>query len=736
MQLPIFPSDSVEINNELAFKKENGAVTYFNGCMPIFSHDENDLKSFRMIMSQFYVNGNATQAELSRAFGVTKINIKRAVKLYREKGINGFYSPRTQRGATVLTPAVLADVQSRLDNGESVSDIAIHLELKKNTLSKAIQEGRLRNTGKKKDPGIISPEITTKSTRTEQDTQAPFGVATTDVLGRLATSLGKFSSVSPVFTAAVDIPYGGVLLAIPALLACGLLSKVNEYFELPPGYYSLQSIFLLLALMALARIKTVEDLKYCAPGEWGKLIGLDRIPEIRTLRDKLITLTQDGEPEKWSAWLCQQWMNSNTEACGVFYVDGHVRVYHGDQTKLPRHYVTREKLCLRATVDYWVNALDGQPFFFVNKAVDPGLIQVLEHEIVPRIEQDSPDLVDKTALEQDPLLHKYTFIFDREGYSPDLLKRLKTRRIACTTYHKHPKEDWPLTEFSTQVLEGIAGNQVTVQLAERGTLLSNKLWVREIRRLSSTGHQTSIITTDYKSDFKMIGLKMANRWCQENFFKYMRQHYNLDRLVDYSLEAIPDTTMVINPVYRTLDGLVRKLAAKLSRALAEFASMHLEDNIEPDKVAEYELKKSKWLEGIQDMEKAMIQAKQARKEARKHIPIHQLPEEERFKRLSQPRKHFLDTIKMIAYRAETAMTNVVQLTQIKPDERRSFLRSIYQMEADLIPDGSDQTLTVKLHHLANHASDKALEVLCNELNETNTIFPGTALRIIYKLGTS
>jgi hypothetical protein len=120
-------------------------------------------------------------------------------------------------------------------------------------------------------------------------------------------------------------------------------------------------------------------------------------------------------------------MNDNTEACGVFYIDGHVRVYHGNQTKLPRHYVTREKLCLRATVDYWVNALGGEPFFFVNKAVDPGLIQVLEHEIIPRLEMDAPRLADKAALEQDPSLHKYTLIFDREGYSPDLLKRWRVQ---------------------------------------------------------------------------------------------------------------------------------------------------------------------------------------------------------------------------------------------------------------------------------------------------------------------
>jgi hypothetical protein len=90
---------------------------------------------------------------------------------------------------------------------------------------------------------------------------------------------------------------------------------------------------------------------------------------------------------------------------------------------------------------------------------------------------------------------------------------------------------------------------------------------------------------------------------------------------------------------------------------------------------------------------------------------------------------------MIAYRAETAMANIVQQTKIKPDERRGFLRSIYQLEADLIPNYNENTLTINLHHLANHASDNALQILCDEFNETNTIFPGSSLKVIYKLGS-
>ena len=134
---------------------------------------------------------------------------------------------------------------------------------------------------------------------------------------------------------------------------------------------------------------------------------------------------------------------------------------------------------------------------------------------------------------------------------------MKEKHIACMTYHKYPKEDWGNEEFQEYRIESTAGNIINVQLAERGTQLSNKMWVREIRKLTKSGHQTSIISTDYCSNLTQVASEMFDRWCQENFFKYMRQHYNIDRLVDYSLESIPETTIVTNPEYRRLDGIVR-----------------------------------------------------------------------------------------------------------------------------------------------------------------------------------
>jgi transposase-like protein len=149
-QLPFFPSGSTEININLAFEKREGRITYFNGTLPVFSHDEDDRPTFLMIVSQFYVNGNATQAELCRAFGVPAITLKRAVKKYREQGTSGFYKPRHTRGTTILTPEVLTQAQELLNQGEVIRDAAKTLGIKSNTLNKAVLDGRLHKPVKKK----------------------------------------------------------------------------------------------------------------------------------------------------------------------------------------------------------------------------------------------------------------------------------------------------------------------------------------------------------------------------------------------------------------------------------------------------------------------------------------------------------------------------------------------------------------------------------------------------------
>lgn len=748
VQMPVFPAGVTHITAELAVRKEAGVVTYFNGTMPVFQHAEDDLRSFRMIIGQFFVTGVASQAQIMRAFGVSKPLVMRAVQRYRVKGPQGFFEPRNTRGAVVLTPPVLEQVQALLDQSVEIQEAAEQLGLKPNTVKKAVLAGRLHrrprsahsvadaSAGAGMDHG--ANPVRCKSERSAIDNAAEMGVGATHTMERVWASLGlgQTEGIEPRFVAACDVTNAGVLLSVPALLATGLLRHTAKHFTLPKGYYGLPSLFLLLAFLALARVKTIEQLRYGVPGEWGKLLGLDRVPEVRTVREKLAHLSQQGTAIAWSAELCQEWMAGAPEQAQVLYVDGHVRVYHGEQTKLPRHYVSRQRLCLRAAVDYWVNAMDGQPFFVVHQDVDPGLVKVLETEIFPRLVEEVPDQPPAAELAADPLLHRFTVIFDREGYSPELLKTAKAQRIACLTYRKRPGPDWPEEEFTEQEVKLVSGNVTKMRLAERGVYLGDKVWVREIRRLTASGHQTAIVSTDYRSALPSSAAAMFARWCQENFFRYMREHDGLDHLVEYGTEAIPATTRVVNPAYRRLDGEIRKKAGRLSRVRAQFGALSLEGEIEAKKVEAYEHKKAELQAESEHLQEQLTALKTERKSVAHHINFGELPADAKFERLRIHSKHLIDTIKMIAYRAETAMMHVLRETLARPDDARALLRAIYTQDADLMPDAAAGTLTVRLHHMASHAQDAAVRHLCAELNATQTQFPGSNLRLVYELVSS
>jgi hypothetical protein len=564
------------------------------------------------------------------------------------------------------------------------------------------------------------------------DQQAALGVATTRVEERVAASLGQVA-VAPIrFEPATDVPQGGVLTALPALLALGLLRHRAEHFALPPGYYPLETVFLAIAFLALARVPSLEALRYEPPGEWGRLLGLDRIPEVRTLRDKLGVLCAAGAPARaWSSTLARDWMAAQPDSVGTLYIDGHVRVYHGRLTALPRRYVARQRLCLRGTTDYWVNALDGQPFFAVTQAADPGLLHTLEETIVPRLLADVPGQPSEQELKADPWRARFTLIFDRAGYSPDFFQRRWAQRLAVITYHKFPEGEWPAEEFTVRKVRLVSGQEVELALAERGVRLSNGFWVREVRQREDSGHQVSMLSSDYRRELSGVAVALFARWCQENFFQYMGQHYGLDRLIEYGTEPLPETTVVVNPAWRRLDQAVRRQRAQLLRTQAQFGALHLPAAADPETAARYEQDKGRLLEQITQQETQWAHGKRQRHQTPRHLALKDLPEKERFMQLRTTKKHFVDTIKLTAYRAETALVQVVREKLARTDDARALVRQILAGAVDLRPDPVAKTLTVRLHRLSSGIHDAALEHLCAELTATETVFPGTDLRLIY-----
>jgi hypothetical protein len=547
-------------------------------------------------------------------------------------------------------------------------------------------------------------------------------------------AMGKLNGAPIAFEVVDDVPQGGVLCALPALLAYGLLRRARETFSLPAGYYPLETYFLAMGFLALARVLSLEALRYEPPGEWGKLLGLDRIPEVRTLRAKLGQLCQPGgRAQAWSQSLSREWMAGSGQSVGTAYVDGHVRVYHGKLTELPRRYVARERLCLRGTTDYWVNAMDGQPLFVVTQPVDPGMLSVLRQSVIPRLKADLPGQPSATELAADPYLSRFTLVCDRAVYSPEFFAEAKAERIAVLTYHKFPGPDWAGEEFSQREVKLVNGEVVKLELAERGTRLSNGLWVREVRHREPSGHQTAMLSTDYQRSLDQAAVAVFARWCQENFFKYMGEHYNIDRLVEYGVEPLPETVRVVNPAWCQLDGQVRQQAALLAREQARFGALNAPVQADLPQTEQWTTRKAELLQAVQARQKQLEELKAKRRQTAKHVTLKDLPQAQRFSQLRTDKKHLVDTVKLIAYRAETALVQIVRETLRRWDDARALMRQVLASAVDLRPDPANKTLTVRLHRLATAAHDQTLQHLCQELTATETVYPGTDLMLVYEL---
>jgi hypothetical protein len=481
----------------------------------------------------------------------------------------------------------------------------------------------------------------------------------------------------------------------------------------------------------------VEQTRYQAPGEWGKLLGLDRLPEVRTLREKIARLcAREGQAAQWQSCLAKEWMQGASSevaeeaGLGLFYVDGHVRVYHGSLGPLPRQYVARQKLRLRGTVDYWVNGLGGEPFFVVTQPLHEGLIAVLRQQVVPRLLAQAPE-ADAAKLAADPQAVRFTIIFDREGFSPKLFAELKAQRIGVLTYHKYLGEPWPVEEFSARSVRLVSGEVVEREWAERGTCLSNGLWVREVRARSE-GKQSSILSSNLRLELLQIGAMMPARWSQENFLKYMRQHFGLDRLIEYGTTPLPETTIVVNPAHRRVDQQIRRERARLQRLQAQFGAHGLPVEATSEQVQKFEREGGQLQEQIQEQTASIEQLKKQRGQLPRKVQLKDLPQGERYRQLCPESKHFIDTIKMIAYRAESALAGELREHLAREDDARALLRRIFLTPADLRPDYEHKTLTVELHRLSSPLQDAAVAKLCQELTATETCFPTTELKLIYR----
>jgi len=532
---------------------------------------------------------------------------------------------------------------------------------------------------------------------------------------RLMARLGLLDDAPPMFASGI-VPNGGVLLAVPVLMASGVFDVAPKvYGSIGPAFYGLRTSILALLFMALLRIKRPEHLKEVSPPDLGRVLGLDRAPEMKTLRGKLEQLAAQGKGLEFMRLLAHIRAKEHANDLAYLYIDGHVRVYNG-QERISKAYVMQRRLAMPGTTDYWVNDQHGQPLLVITAEANEGLSKML-----------TPVLAEVRGVIGD---QRVTVAFDRGGWNTKLFKTLvKDNNWDILTYRKGSTHRVSRKSFRTHKIK-IDGREVSHELSEKNVRIGG-LKLRQITVLGKHDHQTHIITSKEGVPAVEIAYRMFERWRQENYFKYMKEEFELDALVEYGVEAADPNRMVPNPERKKIDqelASAKADRAKLEREYGAAAFANKEDQrrtMRGFKIANGGAI-GKPLREARDKVTAI-------EERRKSVPT-RVPVTEALKdppvRLRTETKRLSDTLKMVAYQSETALVDLLRPHYRRTeDDGRTLIATALQSAAELTL--SEGELRVTLAAQSSPHRTRAIQALCEELNKIGARFPGTSLRLRY-----
>ena len=678
-------------------------------------------------MVQVIQQGWCDQNDVARAFGYSERTVRRYERRFEEGGLAALHRRDGYPKGRPRLPAARVGLLERLKNGGHANrEIARRLKVSEVAVRKL-----LRRLDWKEVP-TTQPELPLQVEEGANPNLSAFSAAAsenpspgtldtdpTDRRGdRLLARLGLLEDAAPLFGTSPNVPRAGVLLSVPALVASGLFDCAQKiYGSLGPAFFGLRTTLLTLLFMALWRIKRPESLKEHVPGDLGRVLGLDRAPEVKTLRRKLARLAATHRATQFGQALARQRVAKRGEALGFLYVDGHVRVYHG-QHRLPKAHVARMRLSMPATTDYWVNDTEGDPLFVVTAEVNAGLVAVF-----PGLLQELRSLLGS---------RRVTFVFDRGGYSPKLFLQILAAGFDLLTYRKGRSPRIPRKAFRLHQTV-IEGRTISYVLADQEVrLLKGKLRLRQVTRLMGNGHRTPILTSLRDLAAVLVAYRMFERWRQENFFKYLRQEFALDALAEHAVEPDDPTREVPNPAWAKVDAQLRQAHARLDRLQAEYgleAFTNLEEQrrtMRGFKIAQGNLGRQ-----ILDTWHRVEVLETRREKVPRRVPVQSLTEEPVVK-LAPEIQHLTNLLKMTAYQTESEL-----LRQLAPhyprahDEGRTLLQSAFAGAADL--QVTENELRITLAPLSSPHRSRAIAALCQELNKTHTRFPGSSLRLRYAI---
>ena len=709
LPIPAPPPNSVPIATgvDLIEGDEGGVV--FLWAMAAWCWAPDDVASRRLAAVQLVSTRSASRRAVATGFGVDETSLWRWQGLYANGGVAALEPvAKGPKGPSKLTEAKVAEIVAARATGASMEAIANQVGVSLNSVSRALRSG-----------------VTTPSRTTGSDDGATDDGPSTELVPlarpeprteeRRAARAGALAEAPPHITEGSSLPLVGALVILPALAATGLLEVATGlYTRARAAFYGLRSLVLTVVLAALVGEPRAEGLTRIDPTDLGRLLGLDRAPEVRTIRRRFERLVAERRSEHLMAGLAQRHVQANTVAAGIFYVDGHVRAYHG-KADIPKAHLARMRLSMPAASDTWV--CDARGDGVLVWCEEPGASLVGE---LRRVAGEVRALVGPDA--------RPTIIFDRGGWSPTLFAELVAAGFDIATYRKGPKPIEPRRAFTPHRFVDEAGRSHDYLLADRKVRIpyDNKrryFACRQITRLQE-GHQTQVLTT-CPGDPAPVAHAMFSRWRQENFFRYMRAHFALDGLDSYATVADDLTREVPNPAKRTAASEVTAARAAIGQAEAGYGRAAKEGVT--GEVAKAHVQLGTAIEGAKEH---LGELEAAARAVPARAPLGDTHPEAR--RADPERKRIFDAIRMATYNAESALARLLAPHYARAeDEARSFLREVYNSPADLQVVGTE--LHVRINALSAPRRSRALAALCEELTDTQTTYPGTELTLVYSV---
>jgi hypothetical protein len=758
--LPLAPGGARPVSAAAAIiEDDDGGRVFVHGNLA-YAWDAGDTAARRFAAVSLVRIKAATQLQVGAAFAVKPASVRRWEARFADAGVAGLLAERKgPKRKSKLIAATVAAIARLRDGGASYRAIAAATGVSQGSVRAALlladadgdteqpcapagSEDFLQSEpGSEPEPQPepgSEPEVEMECPAAVSDEppapgRAPVLADPVDRAGeRALAAFGLIPYAPPIFTGCARAPLAGLLLGLPALAGTGLLATAHDvYGELPNGFYSLDTMLCESVFRALLGEARAEGATRIDPPALGRVLGLDRAPEVKTIRRKIGLLAAVGKAGEWIAAMAARQVAARPEQAAVCYVDGHVRAYQGTR-KIAKTHVPRLKFPAPATVETWVCDAAGDPLLVVLAEPAASLAGELRR-LIPQLR----------ALVGDE--RRVLVGFDRGGWSPALFADLDAAGFDTLTWRKGKIADIDETMFvecchidehgRTHTWR-LADTEVELDIAE-GPRQGQTFGMRQISLLDTAGtRQIHILTTRSDLTPGEIGYRMGSRWRQENHYRYARIHFDLDSHDTYRATDDDPTRMVPNPAKKPAYAQVEKARRALHSAeTASDAALLAAHSPQPGTSV---LLTNAMIDTINADVHAAEQALAVALAAHQAIPA-RLP-------LSQvnPGQQVLDTetklihhaIRIAAYNTMRSLARTI-LTATgytrADDEAHTLIRTALAGSGDIIPDTATNTLHVRLDPLSAPRHTAAIAELCHALNNTDTVYPGTDLTLRYSI---